>query len=139
MNEIEVIAEATKILLESDIYFRSNQAYEYWERLKKEKNFICEACGKEGFTHYHHIDKTLRPEDLFYGFDHINFWADKKSILFGPKAVFDYFINYYGVENINKSVKYYSVARNELMELCPSCHRKIHSKNGLQINLNSDI
>ena len=131
MNEnMEIIDQAIFILMESDIYVKLNRAYKHWQRLKKYKYLVCELCGKECLTGYHHIDKTLRPKVLFYGFNHTNFWVDEKVVPLGPKALFDSFIDHCGIDNLNKSIEYFSVERNELMELCPPCHLKIHFYKG---------
>jgi hypothetical protein len=129
-----VIEDAKRILEKMDIYIRSCEATDHWESLKAQKTHICELCGKDCATHYHHIDTTLRPKSLFGGFKYMRFWAKDSAIPLGPEEVLKYYLSYYGIENIEKSTKYFSVSRNELIELCPSCHKRMHTKDGISLD-----
>ena len=120
---------AGKEYLKKVIVFQElEQAESNWDVLKSMKTGNCKNCGKPAATHLHHLDFSLRPKEVI-SFRHRDFWVHKSVINKSPKEMVRFYLNYYGKENIEQTIKYYSVSIDEVIELCPSCHRKAHSKN----------
>lgn len=123
----KVIAEANQIWHSTKLYQDLVKANENWDYLKSQKTGACLKCGKECKTHLHHLDKTLIPETVInsHGLD-IRYSKDE-IILQGANAVAKNFIDNMG-DNPEKTIRYLSVKTDEVIELCPKCHRNMHKK-----------
>ena len=117
---------ANSIIEEKDWYIEHKNALEMWAYIQSTRTNICIICSEECKTHFHHIDKTLRPKYPVSGEAHIG-WANADDILEGVHAIVVAYENKM-LDSIIESTKYFGVTRNEVMELCPKCHRGKHSK-----------
>jgi hypothetical protein len=123
-----VLAEANKLLKAEEIYDKYYEAIGHWIKLKETKTGQCQMC-KEYFekTLFHHLDKTLKPKErTWYGRYLYIPWATDKSILLGAKAVLNEFLKRLNDKEIERTIVYYSVTRDQLLEVCSGCHMNIH-------------
>ena len=123
-----VLAKANELLKAEEIYTKYYEAMKHWISLKETKTGQCQLC-EEYFekTLFHHLDKTLKPKELtWYGRYLIIPWATDKSILLGANAVLNEFLKRLNDRDVEKTIAYYSVPRNQLLEVCAKCHRNLH-------------
>jgi hypothetical protein len=95
------------------------------------KTGVCKRCGAtDKKTYLHHLDETLKPKKLFYngeGNTDLKIRWTKKGFS-GSSLYMDW--KEKNSDLIYKTIRYYSVGENEVIELCSTCHSEIHKQKG---------
>jgi len=115
-------------LREHPLWAKHLGALNKWQRKKDRKTGNCSNCGKKAKTHFHHKDVSLKPK-MIRSIPLEIWYVPVRSIL--DLTTEEIIEAYFKKMEVKKNIRYFSVSRSALLELCPQCHRKAHSKDGL--------
>jgi hypothetical protein len=128
--EKEVFEEANRKLALFPFAKELSDAYDYYMWKLSTKTGFCKHCGiyKGRKTHFHHIDTTIKPSKI--AMLPIITYAKDEDILAGADAVINTYLelHYYSQKQIEDTIRYYMTPLDELVELCPKCHKAQHKK-----------
>jgi hypothetical protein len=121
----QLMTSYTSILQEHPLYILHIEALANWSEIQRSRTGICQKCFEEAKTHFHHKNKNLIPENPRSMPIEIWYLPVKDIMYLKPQKIIENIIKKF---ELDKQIKYFGVSRDEVIELCPKCHRKEHSK-----------
>ena len=113
------------LLRDHPLYIKHVEALVNWEEIQASRTGICSKCFVEAKTHFHHKDKTLIPE-ILRSIPLEIWYVPVKDIMYSTLS--EIIENVLKKFEIEKNIAYFGVSKKNVVELCPTCHRKEHKK-----------